>query len=138
MAVDTISGAVYNDAVTVQKPRTEMNVQAPAVVNLNVTEITVPAKSAGGSQNGPEQQDKGQNSVSDKQIKDAVSRANNQVKTFRRTSCEFTYHEETKRVSIKVVDADTKEVVREIPPEDTIKMLQKIWELAGLIVDEKR
>ena len=54
------------------------------------------------------------------------------------TKCEFSYHEETKRVSIKVIDAETEEVIREIPPEETLEMLSKMWELAGLMVDEKR
>ena len=53
------------------------------------------------------------------------------------TRCEFEYHETTKRVSIKVIDKDTDEIVREIPPEETLKMIEKMWELAGLIVDEK-
>ena len=51
---------------------------------------------------------------------------------------EFSYHEETKRVSIKVIDQDTKEVVKEIPPEETLEMIAKMWELAGILVDEKR
>ena len=55
-----------------------------------------------------------------------------------RTKCEFSYHEETKRVSIKVIDEDTKEVIREIPPEETLDMVQRVWELAGILVDERR
>jgi flagellar protein FlaG len=54
------------------------------------------------------------------------------------TRCEFAYHEETKRISIKVIDRETEEVVREIPPDDTLKMLEKMWEMAGLLVDERR
>ena len=55
-----------------------------------------------------------------------------------KTKCEFSYHEETKRVSIKVIDEDTKEVIKEIPPEETLEMIAKMWELAGILVDEKR
>jgi flagellar protein FlaG len=36
------------------------------------------------------------------------------------------------------VDNDTKEIIREIPPEKTLDMISKMWELAGLVVDEKR
>ena len=42
------------------------------------------------------------------------------------------------RASIKVVDADTNEVIREIPPEKSLDMLQKMWEMAGILVDERR
>ena len=54
------------------------------------------------------------------------------------TKCEFSYHEPTGRISIKVMDKETDEVIREIPPEETLEMVEKMWELAGLIVDEHR
>ena len=41
-------------------------------------------------------------------------------------------------MSIKVINDDTDEVIREIPPEKSLKMLQKMWEMAGILVDEKR
>ncbi len=72
-----------------------------------------------------------------RRIKNAVEHAN-QTMRHAKTKCEFSYHEETKRVSIKVIDAETEEVIREIPPEETLEMLSKMWELAGLMVDEKR
>lgn len=72
-----------------------------------------------------------------RRIKSAVDHAN-QTMRHARTKCEFAYHEETKRVSIKVIDEETEEVIREIPPEETLEMLSKMWELAGLMVDERR
>lgn len=72
-----------------------------------------------------------------RRIKNAVDHAN-QTMRHAKTKCEFAYHEETKRVSIKVIDEETEEVIREIPPEETLEMLSKMWELAGLMVDEKR
>lgn len=69
-------------------------------------------------------------------LKSALSVANQKIH-MTNTRCEFEYHETTKRVSIKVIDKDTDEIVREIPPEETLKMIEKMWELAGLIVDEK-
>lgn len=75
--------------------------------------------------------------ASEQQIKTAVSEASNKLRG-KRTGCEFSYHEKTNRVSIKVFDKDTCEVIREIPPEESLEMLEKIWELAGILVDEKR
>ena len=51
---------------------------------------------------------------------------------------QYGIHEATKRVTIKIVDKETKEVIREFPPEETLDMIAKAWELAGLMVDEKR
>jgi flagellar protein FlaG len=39
---------------------------------------------------------------------------------------------------IKIVDRDSKKVIKELPPEKTLDMIAKVWELAGLLVDEKR
>jgi flagellar protein FlaG len=36
------------------------------------------------------------------------------------------------------MDRETEEVIREIPPEKTLEMIQKMWELAGFLIDEKR
>lgn len=71
------------------------------------------------------------------EIKSAINQANKRAK-FGHANAEFSYHEETKRISIKIVDQDTNEVIREIPPEETLDMISKMWELAGIIVDEKR
>lgn len=70
-------------------------------------------------------------------LKSVFSVANQKIR-MTNTRCEFEYHDKTNRVSIKVIDKDTDEVVREIPPEETLEMVEKIWELAGLIVDERR
>ena len=50
----------------------------------------------------------------------------------------FGIHDKTNRVTIKIVDKKTKEVIKELPPEKTLDMIAKAWELAGLLVDEKR
>ena len=68
-------------------------------------------------------------------IESAFSSANSKLS---KTRCEYSYDENTKRVSIKVYDKDSDELIREVPPEKSLEMLQRIWELAGIMVDEKR
>jgi flagellar protein FlaG len=41
-------------------------------------------------------------------------------------------------VTIKLLDKDTHEVVKEIPAEKTLDLIAKAWEMAGILVDEKR
>lgn len=72
-----------------------------------------------------------------KQIKQAVDEANQRTK-FTKKSFEYAFDDQTNRVSITVRDQETDEVIREIPAEETLDMLAKIWELAGIVVDEKR
>ena len=37
---------------------------------------------------------------------------------------------------VKVINEDTNEVIREIPPEQILDMVAKMWELAGILVDK--
>ncbi len=139
MALEVLSGSVYRGtAANVQKTEikpNEVSIQESGTAGINVTDVPAATKTSSSGQNG----DKGQKeqSASEKQIKDAISRANNTMKNHR-TRCEFSYHEETNRVSIKVMDKETEEVIREIPPEETLEMIERMWELAGILIDERR
>lgn len=53
-------------------------------------------------------------------------------------SFEYSIHEVTKEIMVKVINKDTKEIIREIPPEKILDMVAKMWEMAGIIVDERR
>ena len=50
---------------------------------------------------------------------------------------EFTVHSETERVMVKVIDRDTQEVIKEIPPEKVLDMVARIQEMIGLMIDER-
>ncbi len=75
--------------------------------------------------------------VSKEKVESALRDINAKIRPTH-TECQFSYHEETKRISIKVLDQETGEVIREIPPEKTLDMIAKTLELAGILVDEKR
>lgn len=53
------------------------------------------------------------------------------------SDAKFGIHEKTNRIIIKLVDRDTQEVIKEIPPEKTLDLLAKRMELAGVLVDER-
>lgn len=50
---------------------------------------------------------------------------------------EFSIHEKTKDIMVKVIDASTDEIIREIPPEKILDLAAYLMEISGLIVDEK-
>lgn len=54
------------------------------------------------------------------------------------TVAEFGVYEPMNRITIKIKDKDSGEVIKEIPSEKMLKMFAKACELAGLLVDEKR
>lgn len=95
--------------------RTEVNPFAEAAA-LNAEEKTAPI-------------------VGNEAMKKAVEEINKNAKN---SEAIFGIHEATNRVTIKIVDKDSKKVIKEYPPEKTLDMIAKAWEMAGLMVDEKR
>ena len=53
------------------------------------------------------------------------------------SDAKFGIHEKTNRITIKLVDRETQEVIKEIPPEKTLDLLAKRMELAGVMVDQR-
>lgn len=49
----------------------------------------------------------------------------------------FSIHKDTKRIMVRIVDKDTQEVLREIPPEKILDIMAKVEKNAGLYIDEK-
>lgn len=149
MAIEPISSAMtYTAAQPIQqaaKVATERPVTKSASEYTDVPEqqsaapvdnITLSVKSA--EQKDPNAKDDGQRRQSDAQadrIKKAVEDLNKKMSN---SVAEFGIHEATNRVTIKIVDKQTKEVIKELPPEKTLDMIAKVWEMAGLLVDEKR
>lgn len=75
-------------------------------------------------------------SIGERQLIQAIEKANKSlVGTY--TSFEFSVHEKTKQIMVKVLDRDTGEMIREIPPEKILDMVAKMWEMAGILVDER-
>jgi len=50
---------------------------------------------------------------------------------------EFKIHERTGRMMVKLVDNETGEVIKEIPPEKILDLVASIWDLVGILVDER-
>lgn len=50
---------------------------------------------------------------------------------------EFQIHEGTGRIMVKLVDNESQEVIKEIPPEKILDLVASIWDLVGILVDER-
>lgn len=146
MVIESISSsnAAYSTEAGKQSMRQAEKVEMPKTEGTAVRPETVETKAAVGVTNDSEdgqqqagaQGQGGQQQMSQKFVSDAVSNANSHLPN--RTKCEFYYDDVTNRVSITIKDKDTDEVIKEIPPKETLEMVAKMWELAGILVDEKR
>lgn len=75
-------------------------------------------------------------SVSDEQMVRMVERA---LKVLQgpHTSAQFSVHDATNTIMLKIVNTETGELIREIPPEKTLDIVAKLIEVNGLLIDEK-
>ncbi len=116
----------HNDSVnTDNNPKTETKDQNNPKDNKNVLTMNL---------SGYEKKER---PISDKAVVEAIEKANKAI-TGAKTQFEFSIHEKTKEIMVKVIDSETQEVIREIPPEKILDMVAKMWEMAGILVDERR
>lgn len=72
--------------------------------------------------------------IGELELIEAIERANNTLRGIN-TNFQFSIHEDTKAIMVKVINSDTKEIIREIPPEKILDMVAKMWEMAGIFID---
>ena len=143
MAIEPVSSimTVQAQGSVVQRPKAPVQTEKPESAASSVqaaeqvdktTNIVENAQSKGQSDNGDQTKDQ---QATNEQIRKAVEKLN---KSLSNSEAVFGIHEETNRVTIKIVDRSTKEVIKELPPEKTLDMIAKVWELAGILVDERR
>lgn len=49
----------------------------------------------------------------------------------------FELHDKTDRIMAQVINIETKEVIKEMPPEEMLDLAARIHEMVGLIIDEE-
>jgi len=69
-------------------------------------------------------------------IQEAVDKMN-QMLEVNNISTKFMYHDGLERYYVTVVNRDTEEVVKEIPPKELLDAFYEMQKLLGMIVDEK-
>jgi len=74
--------------------------------------------------------------VSEEELITAIESANKHFETYDKR-LEFSIHEKTKEIMVKIIDSKTDEVIKEIPSQKILDMIANMMELAGLLVDEK-
>ena len=141
MAIEPVNSAMTYQAQAVQKNDTVQKTDADNkeviadTTQSNVDNTTIAANKGTDTDKDKENQNQQNQQTSNEKIKKAVEELN---KKMYNSEVIFGIHEKTNRVTIKIVDKDTKDIIKEFPPEKTLDMLAKAWELAGLLVDEKR
>jgi flagellar protein FlaG len=76
-------------------------------------------------------------SISEQAVMRAVERAN-KVMAGKPNHAEFSVHKPYGDIVVKIVNSETQEIIREFPSEKVLALLDKLQELNGAIIDEKR
>lgn len=71
-----------------------------------------------------------------KKVQDAVNKMNEMLDV-NQSASKFMYHEGLERYYVTVVNRDTDEVVKEIPPKKLLDAFYEMQKMLGNIVDEK-
>ncbi len=147
MAIEAIKGAgmaYQGSSSTAQtkeqtQAKTEVSSEDNKVISENIAKAVqaMNTKETSGDSAGDAGNQAQQQMDKNAQIRKAVNDINNSV-AGDQSEAVFGIHEKTNRVTIKIIDKKTKEVIKEFPPEKTLDMIAKVWEMAGIMVDERR
>jgi len=147
--IEPLNSVMTYQAQTATKPQTTppVDMEVPEdgqTVNVDETTAAVTRpqtedEKGSGSDSAGSQQQAGakQTQQQSEQLKKAIAEMNRKINNSNEEAV-FGVHEDTNRIMIKIMDKETKEVIKEFPPEKTLDMIARIWEMAGLLVDEKR
>lgn len=150
MAIEPLSSVMTYQAQAAAKPQTTtpVNTEVPEdgqTVNVDettasVTNVQAEEEKAGSEGNGSQQQQEKmdpQTPETPEHLKKMIAEMNRKINNSNEEAV-FGVHEKTNRIMIKILNKDTKEVIKEFPPEKTLDMIASIWEMAGILVDERR
>lgn len=142
MSMDGIGSAMSVQAQTQMTQKAIVQPVKPAAESMDATINTVHKTDIHIVENTQESVNPGNETgvretkqPSNEQIRKAVEALNKKMSN---SEAVFGIHDATNRVIIKIVDKESREVIKELPPEKTLDMIAKVWELAGILVDEKR
>lgn len=150
MAIESISSMpAYQAVSTVQAPQPVkqsaentregenlQNISTQSVNSIDADTVVVSSVNSEEEGNGnayknsQEQQNRDNEKIK-RYVDDLSKKMNN-------SEIQFGIHDATNRVTIKIIDKETKDVIKELPPEKTLDMIAKVWEIAGIMVDERR
>ena len=81
--------------------------------------------------------DKSDYPANERVVSEAADRMNKALEGSNRRF-EYSVHDKTHEIMIKVIDETSGKVIREIPPKKILDMVANMMEMAGLLVDERR
>jgi flagellar protein FlaG len=73
--------------------------------------------------------------LSAEEVKQDLDAINAQLETMNR-SLQFSINEKLKDIVVKIVDTKTGEIIRQIPPDEVLRLREHFKEMVGLILEK--
>lgn len=109
----------------------------PAVVGIPTKEVALSQTKSITSENSHQKQGGyAEKNVNKVDLEVAVDQMNELLKPIRR-NLKFEMHEKLERYYVTVVDSETSEIIKEIPPKKMLDMYAELAEFMGFLIDEK-
>ena len=124
------------NSTTISELSSRRNVSAETAQVKEVVNNEETVSQSANVQNANVQNLKSAEQVDDELLEKSVEQANKSLQKHKRY-IERNVHEVTKAIMYKLKDTETDEVIAEFPPQKVQDMVAKMWELAGLFVDER-
>lgn len=161
MAIESLGSLMTVQAQTYPQVRqeqnsnnvqTQLNVIQPQITEKKLTTVIETNKSELGNEfnkeNNKNFKTKNKKILDDKNVKQLSEEEKESLKEvikeanriFGNTRASFSFHEGANRIEIKIIDKETNEVIREIPPEEALDSIAKrmeMYEKCGLLFDKK-
>ena len=133
--IGTMTNVQMQNTTKISKPVENMEVSTQSQPN-SVDAVTAAVAKVSNSANQEGQEgNQNQQSSSNETARQAAQTYNRLTEN---TKAVFGMNDATNRVTIKIVDKDTDEIIKEFPAEKTLDMIARVWEMAGIMVDERR
>gem|GEM_PF-1912798 len=128
-----ITGLVKINSAAVQNTN-QAQTYSPPQENTNDTSFVAATKLTSASQSLQNNTDT--KSISKDDIKSLVEKLNSSISTLN-DSVKFSYSEDAKALVVKVIDSKTGQVIRQIPPEELIKLEASLSQSIGIIFNRE-
>ncbi|OWY37908.1 flagellar biosynthesis protein FlaG [Xenophilus sp. AP218F] len=109
------------------------NGQAAAVLPDSANAVTAAGQAQGQQQAASQQQTEPDIA---KQLQESVKQLNNTASLYN-SNLQFSVDKDTGTTVVKVVDTETKQVIRQIPSEEALRIAKAIGDFKGLLLKDK-
>ncbi|WP_083671618.1 flagellar protein FlaG [Viridibacillus sp. FSL H7-0596] len=128
MRISSQVQAQVKDATVTVQPKAQVDVEAPKTADLTENSLKQMMRA--------EQQANENEAFPREKVQKAIDSLN-EFMTMQNHSSKFVMHDGLDRYFVQVIDAETEEVIREIPPRKLLDAFYTMQKFLGMIVDEK-